>query len=65
MPRTLKRSSFFIDPKTLRTAQRALGASSQADVIRRAVDRVVEMERFWSFMKRSSKTVRAEDFSDI
>jgi hypothetical protein len=55
MPRTvrLKRKSFFMDERKLRQARKALGARSDAEAVRAAVERVTEMERFWRFMARS------------
>ena len=44
------RKSFFVDPKSIDQARKALGAGTNAEAVRLAVDRVVEMERFWSFM---------------
>lgn len=44
------RKSFFVDPKALQQARKALGVGTNAEAIRLAVDRVVEMERFWRFM---------------
>jgi hypothetical protein len=44
------RRSFFVDPKAIDQARKALGAGTNAEAVRLAVDRVVEMERFWRFM---------------
>ena len=44
------RKSFFVDPKAIEQARKALGAGTNAEAVRLAVDRVVEMERFWRFM---------------
>ena len=44
------RKSFFIDPRAIDEARKALGAGTNAEADRLAVDRVVEMERFWRFM---------------
>jgi hypothetical protein len=44
------RKSFFVDAKAIDQARKALGAGTNAEAVRLAVDRVVEMERFWRFM---------------
>lgn len=49
----LKRKAFFVDERTLRRAKRLLGLSSEGEVVRVAVERAVEMEEFWQFMKKS------------
>ena len=49
----LKRTSFFVDVRTLRRARKALGVATDAEAVRISVERVAEMERFWRFMRRS------------
>jgi hypothetical protein len=49
----LKRKSFFVDERTLRRAKRALGVSTDADVVRLSMERVAEMEEFWQLMSES------------
>jgi hypothetical protein len=44
------RKSFFVDSKAIEQARKALGAGTNAEAVRLAVDRVVEMEKFWRFM---------------
>ena len=44
------RKSFFVDAKAIDQARKALGAGTDAEAVRLAVDRVVEMEKFWRFM---------------
>ena len=44
------RKSFFVDAKAIDRARKALGAGTNAEAVRLAVDRVVEMEKFWRFM---------------
>ena len=44
------RKSFFVDAKAIDRARRVLGAGTNAEAVRLAVDRVVEMEKFWRFM---------------
>ena len=44
------RKSFFVDAKAIDHARKALGADTNAEAVRLAVDRVVEMEKFWRFM---------------
>lgn len=54
----LKRKSFFVDPRTLRRAKKALGVATEAEVVRLSVERVTEMEEFWQFMKNSRRILK-------
>lgn len=54
----LKRKSYFVDERALRRAKRALGAKTDAEVIRLSVERVAEMEEFWEFMKKTRRSLR-------
>ena len=54
----LKRKSFFIDKGKLRQAKKALGAKTDAEVVRLSVERVTEMEKFWEFMKKSRQSLK-------
>lgn len=49
----LERKSFFVDAKALTQAKRLLGARSDAEAIRMALERVAEMERFARFLQKS------------
>jgi hypothetical protein len=49
----LKRKSYFVDEQSLRRAKRVLGVSTEAEVVRLAVDRIGEMERFWKLMEKT------------
>ncbi|HEY7413216.1 MAG TPA: hypothetical protein VII13_20920 [Vicinamibacteria bacterium] len=49
-PARYTRKSFFVDAKAIDQARKALGAGTNAEAVRLAVDRVVEMEKFWRFM---------------
>ena len=49
-PALYARKSFFVDAKAIDQARKALGARTNAEAVRLAVDRVVEMEKFWRFM---------------
>ena len=64
MPRAnkLKRKSFFVDESALRRARRLLGARTDAEVLRLAIERVVQMEKFWRFMERTRVTLGRGDF---
>jgi len=44
------RKSFFVDPRAIDQARKALDVGTNAEAVRLAVDRVVEMEKFWRFM---------------
>jgi len=54
----LKRKSFFVDEGKLRQAKKALGAKTDAEVVRLSVERVAEMEEFWEFMKKSRQSLK-------
>lgn len=56
------RKSFFVDANALAQARKALGASTNAETIRLAVERVVEMEDFWRFMTRTRATLEPGSF---
>jgi hypothetical protein len=58
MSTKLKRSSFFVDESILRQAKKALEVKTDAEAIRMSVERIVEMEEFWKFMKKSRHTLR-------
>jgi hypothetical protein len=55
MPRpvALVRKSFFVEPQALRRAKRVLGVKTEAEVVRRSIEQVVEQEEFWRFMTKS------------
>lgn len=53
----LKRKSFFVDELALQRAKKALGAKTDAEVIRLSVERIAEMEAFWQFMSKSRRTL--------
>jgi len=44
------RKSLFVDEKAIKRARKALGVGTDAEAVRLAVERVVEMEEFWRFM---------------
>jgi Arc/MetJ family transcription regulator len=52
------RRSFFVDEMAIRRARRALGVPTNAEAVRLAVERVVEMEAFWQFMTRSRASLK-------
>jgi hypothetical protein len=58
----LKRKSFFVDETSLRRAKKALGVTTDAEVVRLSVERVAEMEEFWQFMRKSGATLRPGSF---
>lgn len=49
----LVRKSFFVEPRALRRAKRVLGVRTEAEVVRRSIEQVVEQEEFWRFMTKS------------
>jgi len=60
MPRSraLTRKAFFVDPRALRRARRALGVRSDAEAVRRSLDHVADMDAFWRFMARSRRILK-------
>ena len=58
----LKRKSFFVDTRTLRRAKKALGVATDAEAVRRAVERVAEMEVLWRFMARTRGRLKPGSF---
>lgn len=55
---TLTRRSFFVDERSLRRAKKLLGVTTDAEVVRGAVNAICEMEEFWRFMKKSRGTLK-------
>ncbi len=55
--RKLKRKAFYVDERKLRRAKKILGLSSEAEVVREAVERTLEMEEFWRFMKETRNSL--------
>jgi len=49
-PARYTRKSFFVDAQAIDRARKVLGAGTDAETVRLAVERVVEMEKFWRFM---------------
>jgi len=49
----LTRKSFFVDPRALQRARKALGVSTNAEAIRAALQQVVDMHEYWAFMDKS------------
>jgi hypothetical protein len=54
----LKRKAFFVDERALRRAKKALGVKTDADVVRLSVERIAEMEAFWTFMAKSRRGLK-------
>jgi hypothetical protein len=49
-PARYTRKAFFVDAQAIDRARKVLGAGTDAETVRLAVERVVEMEKFWRFM---------------
>jgi hypothetical protein len=49
------RRSFFVDSKAIDQARKALGAGTNAEAVRLAVDRVVEMEKVWALRRQARR----------
>jgi hypothetical protein len=58
----LKRKSFFVSERSLTRARRALQAKSDSEAVRLSLDRVAEMEEFWSFMDKTRGTLKPGSF---
>ena len=56
------RKSFFVDAQAIDQARKALGAGTDAETVRLAVARVVEMEKFWRFMAASRGGLKPGSF---
>jgi Arc/MetJ family transcription regulator len=52
------RKSFFVDERAIKRARKALGVHTNAEAVRLAVKRVVEMAEFWSFMTATRGSLR-------
>jgi len=52
------RKSFFVNPEAIGQARKALGVATDAGAFRLAVERVVEMEKFWRFMADSRGSLK-------
>ena len=57
-PARYTRKSFFVDPQAIDRARKVLGASTDAETVRLAVERVVEMEKFWRFMAGTRSSLK-------
>jgi Arc/MetJ family transcription regulator len=53
------RRSYFVDERAIQRARRVLGVETNAEAVRVAVERVVEMEEFWRFMNGSRARLTA------
>lgn len=58
----LKRKAFYVDERKLRRAKKVLGLASEAEVVREAVNRTLEMEEFWQFMNETKASVEPGSF---
>ena len=51
-----------MDERALRRAKKVLGLKSEGEVVRKAIERTVEMERFWRFMKKTHGSIPPGSF---
>lgn len=58
----LKRRSFLVDEKALARAKQVLGVATDAEVVRRSVARIAEMERFWRSLDASRGDLKRGSF---
>ena len=54
---TLRRKSFFVNPRVVRRAQKALRVGTEAEAVRLSLERVADMEDFWRFMARTRRSL--------
>jgi hypothetical protein len=54
----LKRKSYFVDERALSRAKKTLGVKTKAEAIRLSVERVVEIDEVWDFMKNSRRSLK-------
>jgi hypothetical protein len=57
-PARYTRKSFFVDAQAIDRARKVLGAGTDAETVRLAVERVVEMEKFWRFMAGARESLK-------
>lgn len=57
-PARYTRKSFFVDAQAIDRARKVLGTGTDAETVRLAVERVVEMDRFWRFMAGARGTLK-------
>jgi hypothetical protein len=67
MPRSaaLVRKSFFVEPRSLRRAKRVLGVQTEAEVVRRSIEQVLEQEEFWRFMMKRRRSLGRGSFEPV
>jgi hypothetical protein len=58
----LIRKSFFVDADSLHRAKKALRVRTDAEAVRRSLDRVTEMDRFWRLMTKTRGTLKPGSF---
>ncbi len=61
----LVRKSFFVEPRALRRAKRVLGVQTEAEVVRRSIEQVLEQEEFWRFMVKSRGSLGRGSFESV
>ena len=60
----LGRRSSIVDHLTKSRARKALGVASESDADRLSAAKVVEMDEFWQFMKKSRGAVKRGSFCE-
>jgi hypothetical protein len=60
-----RRKSYFVDERAVEEARRALAAGTDAEAVRLAIERVVEMERFRRFMAKTRKSLKPGSFGPV
>ena len=57
-PARRERRSYFVDTAAIRRARKALGVGTDAEAVRMAVERVLEMEEFRRFMEETEGVLK-------
>ena len=53
-----KRKSFLVEERMLERAKKAGGVPTDAEAVRRSLERAAEMEEFWRFMQQNRRILK-------
>jgi hypothetical protein len=56
------RKTFYVEPRMIKRAKRLLGLRTEAEVVQRSVECIVEMEEFWQFMDKTRGAAKGGSF---
>jgi hypothetical protein len=60
--KALSRKSFFVKPKTLRRARRAMGVATDAEAVRMALEWAASSEEHWRLLRKSAGKLKRGSF---